>query len=309
MEVVFDLFDEERYKLLHNIVKNNGVLSLDNKFDLDKTIYFRDRSIAFPVLNKDKYNIVVPTEIQELISEKDNIAYYSKIKHNEEIIKLFWGMTYYYGALTLEDFKILVKQYINYDIEDINIEKVLEDAAIYHEEFQFNGEYGFHIDVTDEEALLEVNKTNKNIEYKKLAKEDILKAATFDYIEKNSIYQEFYKFLTEVFEITDEEIEGLIVDLVFDARNNPNLEEIVEEFLSNFEFENDKELDFVVYNLLKFLNNTPQWVLKGHVPEEIVPKSTTVVKEEPKVGRNEPCPCGSGKKYKKCCASNVINLK
>ena len=23
--------------------------------------------------------------------------------------------------------------------------------------------------------------------------------------------------------------------------------------------------------------------------------------ETPKVGRNEPCPCGSGKKYKKCC--------
>ena len=25
------------------------------------------------------------------------------------------------------------------------------------------------------------------------------------------------------------------------------------------------------------------------------------VRKEPKVGRNEPCPCGSGKKYKKCC--------
>jgi uncharacterized protein YecA (UPF0149 family) len=24
-------------------------------------------------------------------------------------------------------------------------------------------------------------------------------------------------------------------------------------------------------------------------------------RDEPKVGRNEPCPCGSGKKYKKCC--------
>jgi uncharacterized protein YecA (UPF0149 family) len=22
----------------------------------------------------------------------------------------------------------------------------------------------------------------------------------------------------------------------------------------------------------------------------------------PKIGRNEPCPCGSGKKFKKCCA-------
>jgi len=26
-----------------------------------------------------------------------------------------------------------------------------------------------------------------------------------------------------------------------------------------------------------------------------------VVKDASKVGRNEPCPCGSGKKYKKCC--------
>lgn len=26
------------------------------------------------------------------------------------------------------------------------------------------------------------------------------------------------------------------------------------------------------------------------------------VRTEPKIGRNEPCPCGSGKKYKKCCA-------
>ena len=27
----------------------------------------------------------------------------------------------------------------------------------------------------------------------------------------------------------------------------------------------------------------------------------TVVKTQKKVGRNDPCPCGSGKKYKKCC--------
>jgi preprotein translocase subunit SecA len=29
-------------------------------------------------------------------------------------------------------------------------------------------------------------------------------------------------------------------------------------------------------------------------------KTRTVVRDQPKVGRNEPCPCGSGKKYKKC---------
>ncbi len=32
-----------------------------------------------------------------------------------------------------------------------------------------------------------------------------------------------------------------------------------------------------------------------------VMKNATVRRAEPKVGRNDPCPCGSGKKAKKCC--------
>jgi preprotein translocase subunit SecA len=30
-------------------------------------------------------------------------------------------------------------------------------------------------------------------------------------------------------------------------------------------------------------------------------KVATIVRGVPRVGRNDPCPCGSGKKYKKCC--------
>jgi preprotein translocase subunit SecA len=36
----------------------------------------------------------------------------------------------------------------------------------------------------------------------------------------------------------------------------------------------------------------------GQLPEE---KVSTYKRQDPKVGRNDPCPCGSGKKYKKCC--------
>ncbi len=32
-----------------------------------------------------------------------------------------------------------------------------------------------------------------------------------------------------------------------------------------------------------------------------IPKPQTQRKEGPRVGRNDPCPCGSGKKFKKCC--------
>ncbi|BDG04401.1 preprotein translocase subunit SecA [Anaeromyxobacter oryzae] len=36
-------------------------------------------------------------------------------------------------------------------------------------------------------------------------------------------------------------------------------------------------------------------------------KQETVVRTQPKVGRNDPCPCGSGKKYKKCHGANEVS--
>lgn len=57
---------------------------------------------------------------------------------------------------------------------------------------------------------------------------------------------------------------------------------------------------------------TPRQTLEGKTPNEllegrpIIPqKVETVRRAEPKVGRNDPCPCGSGKKYKKCHGAGV----
>ena len=53
---------------------------------------------------------------------------------------------------------------------------------------------------------------------------------------------------------------------------------------------------------------TPRPALEGKRPSELLEggrlfpdKVETYRREAPKVGRNDPCPCGSGKKYKKCC--------
>ena len=39
--------------------------------------------------------------------------------------------------------------------------------------------------------------------------------------------------------------------------------------------------------------------------EELIKNTEKVepIKSDGQVGRNDPCPCGSGKKYKKCCGS------
>jgi uncharacterized protein len=36
-------------------------------------------------------------------------------------------------------------------------------------------------------------------------------------------------------------------------------------------------------------------------------ESTTHRRLAPKVGRNDPCPCGSGKKYKQCCGKPTLH--
>jgi hypothetical protein len=71
------------------------------------------------------------------------------------------------------------------------------------------------------------------------------------------------------------------------------------------------EVDFekLYYNMLdakaSWLYTLPQWegVLSVERRKEITKEfnSSRTIRKENKIGRNDPCPCGSGKKYKKCC--------
>ena len=49
----------------------------------------------------------------------------------------------------------------------------------------------------------------------------------------------------------------------------------------------------------RFLRQRGRWY---YVDGKMAPPET-VIRSEPRVGRNDPCPCGSGKKYKKCCGA------
>ncbi len=55
---------------------------------------------------------------------------------------------------------------------------------------------------------------------------------------------------------------------------------------------------------LKNEKEVEKWMMKNqHLFASSTPKVETYRRPNPKVGRNDPCPCGSGKKYKKCCGS------
>lgn len=56
--------------------------------------------------------------------------------------------------------------------------------------------------------------------------------------------------------------------------------------------------------LMDTWNETPRPELGGRTPEQVHRAGREPARVVPKVGRNAPCPCGSGKKFKRCCGTN-----
>ena len=75
------------------------------------------------------------------------------------------------------------------------------------------------------------------------------------------------------------------------------IKEEITEFL--FKVQIQKETEFEDEDIIA----QPKQMVEHRGDVEGSGKSETVRREEEKVGRNEPCPCGSGKKYKKCCGN------
>ena len=97
--------------------------------------------------------------------------------------------------------------------------------------------------------------------------------------------------------------------------------EMFTELMSNIKSEVLHNLFRSTSNLMafeQFLSNLPTHLLGGEMSEQLPPieqESRTQApepapvtlpsyREAPKVGRNDPCPCGSGKKFKNCCAND-----
>ena len=73
-----------------------------------------------------------------------------------------------------------------------------------------------------------------------------------------------------------------------------NDESGVVEFIARYR-EKDKAVKH--HEVADFARVEGRWYfVDGHAP-----KPVQSVRQGPKIGRNDPCPCGSGKKYKKCC--------
>ncbi len=111
--------------------------------------------------------------------------------------------------------------------------------------------------------------------------------------------------LSKTYDMSEEFIVGFIDGISESLKTYIDVEKITQDEKLNF----DIDLKKLYFNMLDakadYLYNLPEW--KDILTEEEIKditvnwRSSKVVVNEVKIGRNEPCICGSGKKYKKCC--------
>ena len=113
------------------------------------------------------------------------------------------------------------------------------------------------------------------------------------------------KELAEKYGLSVMEMTGFL-DGINDSLVNPNnIDEMTEDTIVNLGFDKEKLYYNMVEAKAQWLYELPMWsdLLPAERRKELYKeqKASGTVRKEKKVGRNDPCPCGSGLKYKKCC--------
>ena len=160
-------------------------------------------------------------------------------------------------------------------------------------------------------------KTWRDVAYSQQADKAKLQKFWADYflIEKG-IYEQLLENPDEVVEGTVKELAEKykinvmtmtgFLDGIDDSLKQPNpIEEMEEDTHVSLAFDKEKLYKNMVDAKADWLYNLPAWdkIFTPERKKELYleqKKSGTIVKAK-KIGRNDPCPCGSGKKYKHCC--------
>ena len=141
------------------------------------------------------------------------------------------------------------------------------------------------------------------------------------------LWDEYFVKETKIYEqlLTnpDEEVKGTVKELAekygydlevmvafLDGINESLVEEnpietMEEDTVVSLKFDKEKLYKNMVEADADWLYNLPQWndIFDEAKRKELYreQKNSHTFRNEKKIGRNDPCPCGSGKKYKNCC--------
>ncbi|MBU3178379.1 tetratricopeptide repeat protein [Clostridium estertheticum] len=251
-------------------IKDNTIIyleliTIDMNFEMFSSIHKPIDKLAELAINNDEIKENITSTLSELAS------YLMQMEKMEDAKKIIEKA----AKILPEDKDVLriKKEIENYMRYIDNFRKMKEDRKINHETVALiafnvlpNNELGMH-DEEEKEAMTHYQESSVLDNYDN--DKDSIKKLEKDYPDLYDLKAEFFSKLTNNIERKKMQVEY--------KKQSVNYKHIVERFFD----EDDSEEN--------------EASLKDYEPQE------PEIREEPKIGRNDLCPCGSGKKYKKCC--------
>lgn len=288
------LFDKSRFKELENIVKNKGICTLDDEDISERASYYATYGLIYPGSIDEMPACVMPSLVMDMIKKYSNDFTMKKtLKINDEIITLTKGMLEAYGVISIEN---LTKKLNMYGVEknEFYIETILlEGMDLY--DYYIDGEFIVN-DYIDYEEIEEILHCCSD-DYEFIDKEEIRAMSKEGWIANTNYGKRFIKEFKEFFCIEDEVLIDVMESMWLNIQYD-DFDHVMSKMLEDIKGQERIILRTITSD---FLNSVRLWNLRGRSMSKEVKKE---IVHSVKVGRNDPCPCGSGKKYKKCCGKN-----
>jgi hypothetical protein len=306
-------FDETRYQIMKQIASRGGFSH--TLIEYDQLAYFISRGLIVTGKYNGKHTLAMPQEVLESFQQMDHSAYRETFKRNTEWIKLTHGLLFYYGKLSLSDLENFLKQYTGVSVRIGEYLSVLDESISFYWKIQPDSDGFSNILIKDPRHVQQEQESRLNLSFYPFTKSQLLYAGEPEFVDRNSSHKAFVDFIRMNYTVSREEADFIVEDCADDIRNGISPGNLLQSLQKQLEI-NDLELTKGFMNHITALNNnTRQWFLKGYTPNELSPASQpSAVIQQPaakaevidfttrlKIGRNDPCPCGSGKKFKKCC--------
>lgn len=227
------------------------------------------------------------------------------------------SLTHLYGIVHKEKVIEIYNEQNRDSVTVAHIDRVMrEDAEQLAKGFAFiEGNYFVHETIMIFDDLDKVLRERIGKPFYVPEKNELLKYKDSFYFEKNKYYRELYRFVLK--NLTDgnrERATDICEDIQLTCQDDFLPSDVFEVFNRlKVTFEDEAQVRETLDLVMELSNHTRLWANNGYTPTELfnmeqraAARDARTIQEADrpitqKVGRNEPCPCGSGKKYKKCC--------
>lgn len=311
---LFTVLDKAQYDFFKKLCASDG-LCTDMTAVSSSLPHFIDLGLVFPGTVKKQRVLALPAEIGAVFTSMASSELLQKAVSNTELIQIAGGILFYYGVLTLNELAEHIGKLAGAKVDERALAELLcRNAVFTSDTIRQEGDVFLNPRVFDYGKVQAEQSMRPDIWFYPLTLEAALAAGTPSFVERTPAFQAFSKFLQERYEAEAEDADDIAAECAFAFRMGESVGNVIEYLGDMIEIKGAKDLKQITAKIAELSGTTRQWGLKGYTPLELRKAQnnlSNVLMPEPagdiedidykKVGRNQPCPCGSGKKFKKCC--------